>query len=136
MPTEKVANTPKYHGREQQMNSVNVFIEYVNKHPIKIIHSSAVNSNSNIFYATVSAGKHLENMLCVLCALCVKNIKESHVNVMAAAFKKVFREFVVAEFINTDSYKQTEFGPGVVAAEKQVTAMVSPHLSLLPCHYL
>lgn len=108
------------------MISANAFIEHVNKHPIKIIHGSARNSNSSVFNATITVGKHLENMLCILSVLCVKKIEESHVNAMAMAFKKEFREFVVSEFIKTTTYKQTEFGSGVATAERQVAAIVLP----------
>lgn len=108
------------------MINASAFIEHVNKHPIKIIHRSAKNSNPSVFNATITVGKHLENMLCILSALCVKNIEEGNVHALAMAFKKEFRKFVVAEFIKTTTYKQTEFGAGVEAGERLMEAIVLP----------
>ncbi len=101
-----------------------LFINHINENYIKISHRSSVNCNAELFNATVSVGKSIENLICACRSLSAENADGNNFSIMTTSLKKKLRDLVVTNFPLTKVYQQTDFGPGTRQEEINSSSMI------------
>ncbi|HHL8332356.1 TPA: HNH endonuclease [Escherichia coli] len=101
-----------------------LFINHINENYIQISHRSSFNCNTELFNATVSVGKSLEDLICACRSLSIEGADGNNLSIMTSSLKKKLRELVVTNFPLTKVYQQTEFGPGVKQEEINSSSMI------------
>jgi hypothetical protein len=65
-----------------------LFINHINENYIKISHRSSVNCNAELFNATVSVGKSIENLICACRSLSAENADGNNFSIMTTSLEK------------------------------------------------
>lgn len=101
------------------------FIDFINKHFIKIRHRSVNSSSESTEYSAISGiGLWVENIICHTFTICVQDVDEKDLTHLASSVKREFLQRVLKNFPQTEVYKNVDFGLSMPSQEKNTEACV------------
>ena len=108
------------------MTQDRAFIDFINKHFIKIRHRSVNSSSEAIEYSAISGvGQGVENIICHTFTICVQDVDEKDLTHLASfSVKREFLQRVLKTSLKQRFIKNVDFGLSMPSQEKNTEACV------------